>query len=56
MDLEISFFYQAEDNQKALARLKKILPVAWQHIHFQLDCWAKAQPTAIFLAVKSTFS
>jgi TnpA family transposase len=27
--------YEAEGNQKALARLKKISPVAWQHIHFQ---------------------
>ena len=27
--------YEAEGNQKALERLKKISPVAWQHIHFQ---------------------
>ena len=27
--------YEAEGNQKALTRLKKISPVAWQHIHFQ---------------------
>jgi TnpA family transposase len=27
--------YEAEGNEKALARLKKISPVAWQHIHFQ---------------------
>lgn len=27
--------YEAEGNHKALARLKKISPVAWQHIHFQ---------------------
>lgn len=27
--------YEAEGNQRALARLKKISPVAWQHIHFQ---------------------
>jgi len=26
--------YQAENNQKALDRLKRISPVAWQHIHF----------------------
>ena len=26
--------YQAEGNAKALAKLKKISPVAWQHIHF----------------------
>ncbi|RZF23567.1 Tn3 family transposase, partial [Paraburkholderia sp. UYCP14C] len=26
--------YQRECNQKALARLKRISPVAWQHIHF----------------------
>lgn len=26
--------YQVENNQKALAKLKKISPVAWQHIHF----------------------
>jgi Tn3 transposase DDE domain len=26
--------YQRDGNQKALARLKRILPVAWQHIHF----------------------
>jgi hypothetical protein len=26
--------YQAEGNTKALAMLKKISPVAWQHIHF----------------------
>lgn len=26
--------YQREGNQKALARLKQISPVAWQHIHF----------------------
>ncbi|RZF23723.1 Tn3 family transposase [Paraburkholderia sp. UYCP14C] len=26
--------YQREGNQKALAMLKKISPVAWQHIHF----------------------
>ena len=26
--------YQAEGNAKALAMLKKISPVAWQHIHF----------------------
>jgi len=26
--------YRAEDNQKALAILKKISPVAWRHIHF----------------------
>ena len=26
--------YQAEKNQKALDRLKRISPVAWQHIHF----------------------
>ena len=25
--------YRAEDNQKALASLRKISPVAWQHIH-----------------------
>lgn len=27
--------YEAESNRKALAILKKISPVAWQHIHFQ---------------------
>jgi len=27
--------YTAENNQKALKVLKKISPVAWQHIHFQ---------------------
>jgi TnpA family transposase len=27
--------YEEEDNQKALAILKKISPVAWRHIHFQ---------------------
>jgi TnpA family transposase len=27
--------YEAEGNQKALNLLKKISPVAWQHIHFQ---------------------
>lgn len=27
--------YEAEGNHKALARLKKISPVAWRHIHFQ---------------------
>ena len=27
--------YEAEGNHKALAILKKISPVAWQHIHFQ---------------------
>lgn len=27
--------YKAEDNQKALKMLKKISPIAWQHIHFQ---------------------
>ncbi len=27
--------YEAEGNQKALALLKKISPVAWRHIHFQ---------------------
>jgi hypothetical protein len=27
--------YEAEGNQKGLAMLKKISPVAWQHIHFQ---------------------
>jgi len=27
--------YEAEDNQKGLAMLKKISPVAWHHIHFQ---------------------
>lgn len=27
--------YEAEGNHKVLARLKKISPVAWQHIHFQ---------------------
>ena len=27
--------YTAENNQKALNLLKKISPVAWQHIHFQ---------------------
>ena len=27
--------YEAEGNQRALSRLKKISPVAWQHIHFQ---------------------
>jgi hypothetical protein len=27
--------YEAEGDQKALAMLKKISPVAWQHIHFQ---------------------
>ena len=26
--------YQVEGNAKALALLKKISPVAWQHIHF----------------------
>ncbi|WP_168991684.1 Tn3 family transposase [Paraburkholderia sp. UYCP14C] len=26
--------YQRDGNQKALARLKRISPVAWQHIHF----------------------
>jgi TnpA family transposase len=26
--------YQADNNQKALDRLKQISPVAWQHIHF----------------------
>jgi hypothetical protein len=26
--------YQADDNQKALDLLKRISPVAWQHIHF----------------------
>lgn len=27
--------YEAEGNEKALAMLKKISPVAWRHIHFQ---------------------
>jgi TnpA family transposase len=27
--------YKAENNQKALKILKKISPIAWQHIHFQ---------------------
>jgi len=27
--------YEAEGDHKALALLKKISPVAWQHIHFQ---------------------
>ena len=27
--------YNAENNQKALKMLKKISPIAWQHIHFQ---------------------
>ena len=27
--------YEAEGNYKGLAILKKISPVAWQHIHFQ---------------------
>lgn len=27
--------YEAEGDHKALAMLKKISPVAWQHIHFQ---------------------
>ncbi|HAT8643098.1 TPA: Tn3 family transposase [Legionella pneumophila subsp. pneumophila] len=27
--------YEAEGDQKALEMLKKISPVAWQHIHFQ---------------------
>jgi TnpA family transposase len=27
--------YETEGNEKALAKLKKISPVAWQHIHFQ---------------------
>jgi len=27
--------YETEDNQKALNLLRKISPVAWQHIHFQ---------------------
>jgi len=27
--------YEAEGNHKSLAMLKKISPVAWQHIHFQ---------------------
>lgn len=27
--------YTAENNQKALRILKKISPIAWQHIHFQ---------------------
>jgi TnpA family transposase len=27
--------YLAEDNQKAIARLRKVSPVAWQHIYFQ---------------------
>lgn len=27
--------YSAENNQKALKILKKISPIAWQHIHFQ---------------------
>lgn len=27
--------YEAEGNHKALARLKRISPVAWRHIHFQ---------------------
>ncbi|MEX3816424.1 Tn3 family transposase, partial [Paraburkholderia sp. BR13439] len=26
--------YQREGNEKALAMLKKISPVAWRHIHF----------------------
>jgi hypothetical protein len=26
--------YKAENNQKALKMLKKISPIAWQHIHF----------------------
>ena len=26
--------YEAEENQKALDMLKRISPVAWQHIHF----------------------
>ncbi len=26
--------YQAEGNQKALDLLKRISPIAWQHIHF----------------------
>lgn len=35
--LILSMLYEravGEDNQKALARLKHISPVAWQHIHF----------------------
>jgi hypothetical protein len=27
--------YEETDNKKALELLKKISPVAWQHIHFQ---------------------
>jgi hypothetical protein len=27
--------YKAENNPKALKVLKKISPIAWQHIHFQ---------------------
>ena len=27
--------YEAEENKKALKLLRKISPVAWQHIHFQ---------------------
>ncbi|CEG55961.1 conserved protein of unknown function [Legionella fallonii LLAP-10] len=27
--------YEAEGDHKALAMLKKVSPVAWQHIHFQ---------------------
>ena len=40
MALFLPFFnlplkYETEDNQKALNLLRKISPVAWQHIHFQ---------------------
>ena len=32
---EAKLRYEAEGNHKALARLKKVSPVAWRHIHFQ---------------------
>ncbi|MBP9743505.1 MAG: Tn3 family transposase [Burkholderiales bacterium] len=26
--------YEVEGNKKALDKLKKVIPIAWQHIHF----------------------
>ncbi|MBC7488645.1 MAG: Tn3 family transposase [Glaciimonas sp.] len=49
--------YQAEGNAKALAMLKKISPVVWQHIHF-LEHYSfhdKRDPTDVDALLKNIF-
>ena len=49
--------YQAEGNVKALAMLKKILPMVWQHIHFleHYACRDKRDPIDVEALLANIF-